>query len=128
MGTAAIKVSFGKPAKRRMDRPARKPPSPRWSTRKLSSEEAERSSALKLGCSTPTSKSIAMKIRLLRHTAAPAVLDSGSYEVRFSDGRKSMYFYFDDNPGRRSITHKLSGEEAERKAKELARTEQDKLK
>jgi hypothetical protein len=32
-----------------------------------------------------------------------------------------------DNPGRRSITRKLSSEEAEWQAKDLARTEQDKL-
>jgi hypothetical protein len=51
-----------------------------------------------------------------------------SYEVRFADGRPSVYLYWDDNPGRRSITLRLSSEEAERKAKELARTEQDKLK
>jgi hypothetical protein len=31
----------------------------------------------------------------------------GSYEVRFPGGRESVYFYFDDNPGRRSITRKL---------------------
>jgi len=35
---------------------------------------------------------------------------------------------WDDNPGRQSITMALSSEEAERKAKDLARTEQDKLK
>jgi len=68
-----------------------------------------------------------MKIRLFKHTAAPAVPDSGSYEVRFPDGRGSVYFYWDDNPGRRSTTRKLSSEEAERQAKELARAEQDKL-
>ena len=67
-----------------------------------------------------------VKIRLLRHTAAPEVTDRGSYEVRFPDGRDSIYFYWDDNPGRRSITLRLSSEEAERKAKELARTERDK--
>jgi hypothetical protein len=69
-----------------------------------------------------------VKIRPLKHTAAPEVPDSGSYEVRFPDGRESVYFYWDDNPGRRSITRKLSSEEAERKAKDLARTEQEKLK
>ena len=68
-----------------------------------------------------------MKIRLLKHTAAPAVPDSGSYEVRFPDDRESTYFYWDDNPGRRSIIA-LSSAKAERKAKELARAEQDKLK
>jgi hypothetical protein len=60
-------------------------------------------------------------LRLLKHTAAPSVPDSGSYEVRFPDGRESIYFYWDDNPGRRSITMALSSEEAEQKAKELAR-------
>jgi hypothetical protein len=69
-----------------------------------------------------------MKIRLLKHTAVPAVPDSGSYEVRFPDGRESICLYWDANPGRRSITRNLSSEEAERKAKDLARTEQDKLK
>jgi hypothetical protein len=68
-----------------------------------------------------------VKIRLLKHTAAPAVPDCGSYEVRFPDGCESVYFYWDDNPGRRSITRKLSCEEAERKAKDLARAEQEKL-
>jgi len=67
------------------------------------------------------------KIRLVKHTAYPEVRDSGSYEVRFPDGRPSVYFYWDDNPGRRSITLALSSEEAEQKAKDLARTEQDKL-
>jgi hypothetical protein len=64
-----------------------------------------------------------MKIRLLKHTAAPAIPDSGSFEVRFPDG----LFYWDDNPGRRSITQRLSSEEAEHKAKEPAQIEQNKL-
>jgi hypothetical protein len=34
----------------------------------------------------------------------------------------------DDNPGRRAVTLRLSSEEAERKAKDPARAEQDKLK
>ena len=57
----------------------------------------------------------------------PAVPDSDSCEVRFPDGRESVYFYFDDNVGRASITRRMSSEEAERKAKDLARTEQEKL-
>jgi hypothetical protein len=68
-----------------------------------------------------------MKLRLLKHTAAPADPDFGSHEVRFPDGRPSFHFYWDDNPGRRSITFSMSSEEAERRAKELARAEQDKL-
>ena len=54
--------------------------------------------------------------------------DAGSYEVRFADGRPSVFFYWDDNAGRRAIIHALSSEEAEKQAKDLARTEQDKLK
>jgi hypothetical protein len=69
-----------------------------------------------------------VKIRLLKHTSAPEIPDAGSFEVRFRDGRESVYFYWDDNPGRASITHAMSSEEAERKAKELARAEQEKLK
>lgn len=65
-------------------------------------------------------------IRLLKHTSAPEIPDAGSYEVRFSNGRASVYFYWDDNPGRRSITQALSSEEAESKAKERARAERDK--
>jgi hypothetical protein len=64
-----------------------------------------------------------MKIHLLKHTAAPSVPDSGSYEVRFPDGRESIYFYWDDNPGRRSITMALSSEKAVQIAKELARVD-----
>lgn len=62
-----------------------------------------------------------MNIRLLRHTAAPDLPDCDSYEVRFMDGRPSVYFYWDDNPGRRSIIRAESSEKALRQAKELAR-------
>jgi hypothetical protein len=65
------------------------------------------------------------RIRIIPH--AKGISDSGSFEVRFPDGRPSVYLYWDDNPGRRSTTRKLSSEEAERQAKDLARTEQDKL-
>ena len=68
-----------------------------------------------------------MKVRLLKHTSPTATRDSGSYEIEFPDGRPSAYVYWDDNPGRRSITLSLSSQEAEQIAKELARTEQDKL-
>jgi hypothetical protein len=66
-------------------------------------------------------------IRVLKHSAEAQLPDCGSYEARFPDGRSSTYFYWDDNPGRRSITQKLRSEEAESRAKALARTEQDKL-
>ena len=67
------------------------------------------------------------RIRLLKHTAAPRLPDVGSYEVRFPDGRPSVYFYWEDHPGGRSIKRAISSEEAKRKAKELARAEQHKL-
>ena len=38
------------------------------------------------------------RIRIIRHEAVPK---TGSFEVRFADGRESKYFYFDDVPGRR---------------------------
>jgi len=53
--------------------------------------------------------------------------DSGSYEIAYPDRRPSVYFYWDDNPGRRSITQRMSNKEALLKAKDLARAEQDKL-
>jgi hypothetical protein len=47
--------------------------------------------------------------------------------VRFPDRRPSVYHYFDDDPGRRSITGKMTGTQALDAAKALARAEQDKL-
>jgi hypothetical protein len=46
--------------------------------------------------------------------------------VKFPDGRESVYFYWDDNSGRRAITKAMSNTEGFLKAKELARAEQDK--
>jgi hypothetical protein len=40
------------------------------------------------------------KVRLIKHSAAP---QSGSFEIRFPDGRPSRYLYWDDDPSRRSI-------------------------
>jgi hypothetical protein len=37
-----------------------------------------------------------MTVRLIGHEE--------SFEVRYSDGRPSKYFYFDEHPGRRAIT------------------------
>lgn len=55
-----------------------------------------------------------MPIRVIRHEE--------SIEVRVS-----RFFYFDDNPGRRAINGRMTREEAEEAAKELARAERDKL-
>jgi len=41
--------------------------------------------------------------------------------VRLSDGRPSAYYYFDDDPGRRSITGAMTSAEALRAAKVLAK-------
>jgi hypothetical protein len=41
-----------------------------------------------------------------------AVPQTGSYEVRFHDGRPSAYFYWDDLPGRRLRPDLLISEEA----------------
>jgi len=38
------------------------------------------------------------RIRIIRHEAVP---ETGSFEVRFADGRPSKYFYYDDVLGRR---------------------------
>jgi hypothetical protein len=62
--------------------------------------------------------------RIIKHEA---ITRTGSYEVRFTDGWQSVYHYFDDDPGRRSITGKMTGAEALQAAKTLARNEQDKL-
>jgi hypothetical protein len=36
-------------------------------------------------------------VRIIKHEAIP---QTGSYEVKFTDGRPSVYYYFDDDPGR----------------------------
>jgi hypothetical protein len=61
-------------------------------------------------------------VRLIKHEAVPKC---GSYEVRFSDGRPSRYFYWDDIPGRRLRPEKLTGEEALKQAKAFARAARD---
>lgn len=66
-----------------------------------------------------------MTIRIIRHEAIP---ECGSFEVRFSDGRESVYFYFEDNPGRRLRSDQVSSETALEQAKSFARAERDKEK
>jgi hypothetical protein len=58
-------------------------------------------------------------VRLIKHEVVPKC---GSFEVRFSDGRPSKYFYWDDVPGRRLRPEvKTDSEEALRLAKAYAR-------
>ena len=65
-----------------------------------------------------------MTIRLIKHEAVPKC---GTYEVPFSDGRPSRYFYWDDEASRRLRPDIMDGEAAKQEALRLARTEQDKL-
>lgn len=64
-----------------------------------------------------------MTIRIIRHESIP---ECGSFEVRFSDGRESVYFYFEDNEGRRLRSDQVGSAEALEQAKRLARAERDK--
>ena len=49
------------------------------------------------------------RIRIIKREAVPKC---GSYEVRFTDGRESRYFYWDDVPSRRLREELLTGEQA----------------
>jgi hypothetical protein len=48
-------------------------------------------------------------VRLIKHEA---VANTGSFEVRFADGRRSVYFYFDDLPSRRLRPEQMVREQA----------------
>jgi hypothetical protein len=63
-------------------------------------------------------------VRLIKHEA---VSKCGSFEVRFSDGRPSRYFYWDDIPGRRLYPARVDSEKALERAKALARAVRDKI-
>jgi len=58
-------------------------------------------------------------VRIIRHSVIP---DSGSFEVRFADGRPSLYWYWDDNKSRRSVRNCDDQETAKAKAQEFARS------
>ena len=62
------------------------------------------------------------RIRIIRHEAVPK---SGSFEVRFADGRQSKFFHFDDILARRLRPDILTSEEALEQAKAFARAERD---
>jgi hypothetical protein len=65
---------------------------------------------------------MADRIRIIPHEAVPLC---GSFEVRFPDGRPSVYFYFDDIAGRRLRPDLVDSVAAKRQAKLLARREQN---
>ena len=62
-----------------------------------------------------------MSIRIIKHEAVP---QTGSIEVRFSDGRPSTYFY--DISSRRLSPEQMDSNRALEAAKALARSERDK--
>jgi hypothetical protein len=70
---------------------------------------------------------MADRIRIIPHSPE-GILYCGSFEVRFPDGRESVYFYWDDVPGRRLRTEAMTQEQAKKAAQDLARSEQEKLK
>ena len=64
-----------------------------------------------------------MPVRIIKHESVP---QTGSFEVRFSDGRSSVCFYWDDIPGRRLAANQMDRQGALEAAKALARKERDK--
>jgi hypothetical protein len=61
-------------------------------------------------------------VRLIKHEAVPKC---GSFEVRFSDGTPSRYFYFDDIAGRRLRPELVDSKQALEEAKAFARAALD---
>ena len=61
-------------------------------------------------------------IQIIRHEVAPKC---GSYEVRFSDGRPSKFFYWEDIPGRRLRSDQADSFQALKDAKAFAQAERD---
>jgi len=59
-------------------------------------------------------------VRLIKHEVVP---DTGSFEVRFADGRQSRYFYFEDAPSRRLRPDMLTRAQALEQARTVARAE-----
>lgn len=68
------------------------------------------------------------RIRIIPHSP-DGIPDCGSFEVWFPDGRKSVYFHWDDDAGRRPVlmSVKMTQAEAKKAAQDLARDEQEKL-
>jgi hypothetical protein len=56
-------------------------------------------------------------------TQDEAVPQCGSYEVRFSDGRPSKYFYWEDTPGRHLRSEQADSKRAVEGAKAFARNQ-----
>jgi hypothetical protein len=59
------------------------------------------------------------------HHQHEVVPQTGSYEVKFTDGRPPRYFYWDHQPSRRLDPNTLTGEQARNQAQAAARAERD---
>jgi hypothetical protein len=59
-----------------------------------------------------------MTIRIIKHEAVPSC---GSFEIKYSDGQPSRYFYFEDVPGRRLRSEQMTMEQALEAAKAFAK-------
>lgn len=57
-------------------------------------------------------------IRIIKHEAVP---NCGSFEVRFANGRPSVYFYWDDILSRRLRPEQVDRATAMKQAQEFAR-------
>jgi hypothetical protein len=66
-----------------------------------------------------------MSIRIIKHEA---VSQTGSFEVKYSDGQPSRYFYFEDVPGRRLRSEQMTMVQAMEAAKAFARREAGQMK
>ncbi|MET4374920.1 hypothetical protein ACVW1A_007110 [Bradyrhizobium sp. LB1.3] len=66
-----------------------------------------------------TTEKVLMTVRIIRHSI---VSDCGSFEVRFSDGRPSVLFYWDDILSRRLGPEQVDQETAKKQAQEFARS------
>ena len=62
------------------------------------------------------------RIRIFKHEAIPG---SGSFEVRFQDGRESLFFYWDNIPARRLRRDMMDRDIALETAKAVARAARD---
>jgi hypothetical protein len=58
------------------------------------------------------------RIRIIKQESVPG---PGSFEVRFADGRESIYFSWDDIPARRMTPETLDRETALEQAKAASR-------
>jgi hypothetical protein len=64
-----------------------------------------------------------MAIRIIKREAVP---QTDSFEVRYSDGRPNVFFYWDDISGRRLSSDMMDSKRGLEAAKTFARGERDK--